>query len=68
MSWFSGIMMIFPVLSHIGAALFFAKPRFSKLVTALIWLFYSALFMVLPAARPTLNFFITLCAHLVCSL
>ena len=65
MSWFSGIMMFFPVLSHIGASLFFAKPRFSKLVTALIWLFYGALFMVLPADRPTLNFFITLCAHLV---
>lgn len=65
MNWFSGIMMFFPVVSHIGASLFFAKPRFNKLVTALIWLFYGALFMVLPVDRPTLNFFTSFGAHLV---
>ena len=65
MNWFSGIMMFFPVVSHIGASLFFAKPRFNKLVTALIWLFYGALFMVLPVDRPTLNFFTSFGVHLV---
>lgn len=65
MSWFSGIMMFFPVVSHIGASLFFAKPRFNKLVTALIWLFYVALFIVLPVDRPTLNFFTSFGVHLV---
>ena len=58
-------MMFFPVVSHIGASLFFAKPRFNKLVTALIWLFYGALFMVLPVDRPTLNFFTSFGVHLV---
>ena len=53
MNWVSGIAIIYPVLSHIGASLFFAKPRFNKLVTALIWLFYGALFMVLPVRLRT---------------
>lgn len=64
MSWFSGLYMIFPVLSHIGASFFFARPRFNKLVTALIWLFYGALFIVLPANRPTLSFFLSFGVHL----
>ena len=59
------IFFLLTPLSHIGASLFFAKPRFGKWATAAIWLLYVALMMVLPADTPTLNFFLTLAAHLV---
>ena len=59
------IFFLLTPLSHIGASLFFAKPRFGKWETAAIWLLYVALMMILPPDRPTLNFFLTLTVHLI---
>ena len=51
------IFFLLTPLSHIGASLFFAKPRFGKAATAAIWLLYVELMMILPPDTPTLNFF-----------
>ena len=59
------LYVILTVLSHIGASLFFAKPRFGKIPTALIWLVYAAVFALLPPDSTTRSFFITLGLHLV---
>jgi len=59
------IFMIFTPLSHILASLFFAKPRFGKIITALIWTFYSVLLAVLPSETMTANYFISLAVHAV---
>ena len=59
------IFFLLTPLSHIGASLFFAKPRFRKWITAAIWLLYVALMMVLPPDTQTLNFFLTLAAHFI---
>lgn len=57
------IFLLLTPLSHIGASLFFATPRFRKLVTAAIWLLYVAFMMLLPSDTPTANFFLTLLIH-----
>ena len=59
------IFFLLTPLSHIGASLFFAKPRFGKWATAAIWLLYVALMLILPPDTPTLNFFLTLAAHFI---
>ena len=59
------IFFLLTPLSHIGASLFFAKPRFGKWATAAIWLLYVAFMMLLPPDTPTLNFFLTLAIHFV---
>ena len=59
------IFFLLTPLSHIGASLFFAKPRFRKWITAAIWLLYVALMMILPPNTQTLNFFLTLAAHFI---
>ena len=59
------IFFLLTPLSHIGASLFFAKPRFRKWITAAIWLLYVAFMMLLPPDTPTLNFFLTLAAHFI---
>ena len=59
------IFFLLTPLSHIGASLFFAKPRFGKWATAGIWLLYVALMLLLPPDTPTANFFLTLAAHLI---
>ena len=59
------IFFLLTPLSHIGASLFFAKPRFSKWATAAIWLLYVAFMMLLPPDTPTLNFFLTLAIHFI---
>ena len=57
------IFFLLTPLSHIGASLFFARPRFGKWATAAIWLLYVALMLILPPDTPTANFFLTLAAH-----
>ena len=57
------IFFLHTPLSHIGASLFFAKPRFGKLVTAAIWLLYMAMMMLLPQGTAWANFFLTLALH-----
>ena len=59
------IFFLLTPLSHIGASLFFAKPRFGKWATAAIWLLYVAFMMILPPDTPTLNFFLTLAIHFI---
>ena len=48
------LFLILTVLSHIGASLFFAKPRFNKIITVAIWLVYGVVFLVLPPEMPCL--------------
>ena len=59
------IFFLLTPLSHIGASLFFAKPRFGKVATAAIWLLYAALMMILPPDTLTVNFFLTLAVHFI---
>ena len=59
------IFMLLTPVSHIGASLFFAKPRFGKVVTTVIWLLYGLLMLALPTSMPTGNFFLTFSIHLV---
>ena len=59
------IFMLLTPVSHIGASLFFAKPRFGKVVTTVIWLLYGILMLALPTSTPTGNFFLTFSIHLV---
>ena len=59
------LYMVLTVLSHIGASLFFAKPRYGKIPTALIWLIYAVVFLVLPPDSATWSFFISLGLHMV---
>ena len=47
------LFLILTVLSHIGASLFFAKPRFNKIITVAIWLVYGVVFLVLPPEKTT---------------
>lgn len=59
------VFLILTVLSHIGASLFFAKPRFNKLVTVAIWLIYGAVFLVLPPDMGLVSYFISFALHLI---
>ena len=59
------IFLLLTPLSHIGASLFFAKPRFSKKATAAIWLIYAVVFLFLPPDVPTINFFISFGVHML---
>ena len=58
------LFLVLTVLSHIGASLFFAKPRFNKFITAVIWLVYGVVFLILPPDMPAVNFFISFFLHL----
>ena len=60
------IFFLLTPVSHIGASLFFARPRFNKLVTTIIWLLYGMLMLVLlPLYLPRVNFFLSLVVHLI---
>ena len=59
------VFLILTVLSHIGASLFFAKPRFNKLVTVAIWLIYGAVFLLLPPDIGLVSYFISFALHLI---
>ena len=54
------LLLALSVLSHVGMSLFLAKPRFNRVVTALIWLVFSIVFLGLPAQHPRENFIISL--------
>ena len=56
MEFLSLFLLILSVLSHIGMSLFLAKPKFSKPVTALIWLLYAVVFLILPPDTAQLNY------------
>ena len=59
------LFLILTVLSHIGASLFFAKPRFNKIITVAIWLVYGVVFLVLPPDKFYINYFISFALHMV---
>ena len=59
------IFLLLTMCSHIGASLFFARPRFGKAATAAIWLIYAVVFLVLPPTVPTINFFISFGVHML---
>ena len=59
------LFLILTVLSHIGASLFFAKPRFNKIITVAIWLVYGVVFLVLPPDVAYVSYFISFALHLV---
>ena len=57
------VFLTLTILSHICASLFFAKPRFNKIITAVIWLLYSSVFFVL-SPEGYINYFISVALHL----
>ena len=57
------VFLALTILSHICASLFFAKPRFNKIITAVIWLLYSSVFFVL-SPEGYINYFISVALHL----
>ena len=59
------IFLILTVLSHIGASLFFAKPRINKILIALIWILYGCTFFLLPPNMPPYSYFISFFLHMV---
>ena len=59
------LFLTFTVLSHIGASLFFAKPRFNKIITVAIWLVYGVVFLLLPPDVAYVSYFISFALHLV---
>ena len=59
------IFILLTLLSHIGASLFFAKPRFNKFVTAAIWLIYVLAFIFLKPNMMFISYFVTFILHLI---
>ena len=59
------VFLTLTILSHICASLFFAKPRFNKIITAAIWLIYGIVFLLLNPDGQYINYFITLVLHFV---
>ena len=58
------IFLILSVISHIGASLFFSKPRFNKVVTIAVWLAYGAVFLILPPDMWYVSYFVSFALHL----
>ena len=58
------VFLTLTILSHIGASLFFAKPRFNKIITAAIWLMYCGVFFVL-SPEGIINYFVSFALHLM---
>ena len=58
------VFLILTILSHIGASLFFAKPRFNKIITVAIWLIYGAVFLMLPSDMGLVSYFVSFALHL----
>ena len=50
------LLLILSLLSHIGMSIFIAKPRYNNLITALIWLVYGVVFLMLPPTTTKLNY------------
>ena len=59
------LLLILSLLSHVGMSIFFAKPRYNNLITALIWLVYGAVFLILPPTTPKLNYTLMLLLNAV---
>lgn len=59
------LFLTLTVLSHIGASLFFAKPRFNKIITVAIWLVYGVLFLLLTPDIWYVSYFVSFALHMV---
>ena len=59
------LLLILSLLSHVGMSIFFAKPRYNNLITALIWLVYGVVFLILPPTTPKLNYTLMLLLNAV---
>ena len=59
------LFLVLTVLSHIGASLFFAKPRFNKIITVAVWLVYGAIFLLMPPEIGYISYFVSFALHLV---
>ena len=59
------LFLTLTVLSHIGASLFFAKPRFNKIITVAIWLVYGVVFLLLPPDVAHVSYCISFALHLL---
>lgn len=55
--------LVLTILSHIGASLFFARPRFNKVITIIIWLAYGVVFFVMPPDARYISFFASFAIH-----
>ena len=38
------LLLVLSVLSHVGMSIFLARPRFNRVLTALIWFVFSIVF------------------------
>lgn len=59
------VFLILTLLSHTCASMFFAKPRFNKIITVAIWLAYGVVFLLLPPDVAYVSYFISFALHLV---
>ena len=59
------LLLILSLLSHVGMSIFFAKPRYNNLITALIWLVFGVVFLILPPTTPKLNYTLMLLLNAV---
>lgn len=59
------LLLILSLFSHVGMSIFFAKPRYNHLITALIWLVYGVVFLILPPTTPKLNYTLMLLLNAV---
>ena len=59
------LLLILSLLSHVGMSIFFAKPRYNNLITALIWLVYGVVFLILPPTTPKFNYTLMLLLNAV---
>ena len=59
------LFLVLTILSHIGASLFFARPRFNKILTVAIWLVYGVIFLILPPDILYVSYFVSFTLHLV---
>lgn len=57
------VFLVLTILSHIGASLFFAKPRFNKVIIAIIWIIFGFVFIALP--MNPIGYFASVALHLV---
>lgn len=61
------LLLVLSVLSHVGMSIFLARPRFNRVLTALIWFVFSIVFLGLPAQHPVRISLSRLCLTVFCS-
>jgi hypothetical protein len=59
------IFLVLTLISHLGASIFFAKPKYNKYITSIIWLSYSVIFLTLSFNNPVINFLVSFIGHFI---